>query len=169
MSGEHGVKHYLKIWVWLLILFVISLGLAEPGILILTLISAFVIAVVKAGMVCAWFMHLNTEKKYIWWLFYTCLAAMGLFYIAIFPDIGRDSGTNWENARTGELHPDGGDGRNNHKYTDGANGETADPHAGHAHAEGEGHASDAKPEEASAEEDSGEAKAPEAPADTDAG
>ena len=169
MSGEHGVKYYLKIWYWLLALFVLSLLAAEVGYLWVTLVAGFVIAVVKAGMVCAWFMHLNVERKYIWWLFYTCLAAMGLFYIAIYPDIGKMEGTNWVNVSESKIEPDGGDGRNNDKYLKSSEGDdeaSEDPHAGHDHAHGEHHAHGHDADEASAEKDSGET---EAPADKDAG
>ena len=73
-SEEHGQAYYVKIWGILLVLLIVSiLGpvLAphlEFGFLkawMITLITAFGIAVVKAYLVAANFMHLNIEKRYI--------------------------------------------------------------------------------------------------------
>jgi len=62
----------------------------------MVLLSAFGIAIVKALMVCAYFMHLNTEKKFVWYLLITCLTMMYLLYIALVPDIMRKEGQNWK-------------------------------------------------------------------------
>ncbi len=160
MSDDHHVKRYIKIWLWLLGLFVLSLLAAIPGMLILTLVSAFAIALVKAGMVTAWFMHLNTEKRYIWYLFFSCLALMGLFYMAIFPDLGRMEGTNWVNtaphgvAKAVGGHGDDADG-------DDVHGEDVHDGAGHAtseHTDESGADHDESDEDAAAHSD--DAKAP---------
>ena len=62
---EHGPRHYVKIYIVLLVLFVVSLIGPEIGIRWLTLITAFGIAVVKALLVASHFMQLNIEKKLI--------------------------------------------------------------------------------------------------------
>ena len=49
------------------------------GIKWLTLVTAFGIAVVKAYLVAANFMHLKVEKKYVVYLLLTALAFMFLF------------------------------------------------------------------------------------------
>jgi hypothetical protein len=49
---------------------------------ILTLITAFGIAIVKALIVAAFFMHLNVEKKYIWYVLLTMLTAVSYQYDA---------------------------------------------------------------------------------------
>jgi caa(3)-type oxidase subunit IV len=76
---SHPPKYYVKIWGFLLILLVISFVGPELGIKWLTLITAFGIALVKAGMVCAYFMHMNIEKKYVW---YILTAVIGYVYRA---------------------------------------------------------------------------------------
>jgi caa(3)-type oxidase subunit IV len=103
MSDEHAEHHgpsYFKTYVTLMVLMFVSLIGSEIGkaadIIAITLVSAFGIAVVKAYLVAARFMHLNIEKRYIVYMLTTCLAFMFLFYSAILPDIQRDTGTNWK-------------------------------------------------------------------------
>lgn len=101
--SEHSIEHaehhahpnYFKIWVTLVVLLVISVLGPMIGIKAVTLITAFGIAIVKALMVASKFMHLDVEKKYIWYLLLTCLALMIFFFFAIAPDILNHSGTNW--------------------------------------------------------------------------
>lgn len=94
-SEHHEHPNYFKIWVTLVVLLVISVLGPMLGHPILTLVTAFGIALVKALMVAAKFMHLNVEKKIIWYLLLTCLALMVFFFFAIAPDIMNHSGTNW--------------------------------------------------------------------------
>src|SRR4051812_13985801 len=81
-SKEHHHPNYFKIWVTLVILLVISVLGPLIGIKAVTLITAFGIAIVKAFMVAANFMHLNVEKKYIWYFLLLCLALMIFFFFA---------------------------------------------------------------------------------------
>jgi caa(3)-type oxidase subunit IV len=97
--AEHAHPSYFKTYIILLILMFTSLIGSEIGaateIQAITLIAAFGIAVVKAYLVAARFMHLDIEKRYVVYMLTTCLAFMGLFYAAISPDIQRHTGTNW--------------------------------------------------------------------------
>ncbi len=97
MSNEQAHSHtnYFKIWATLVVLLVISVLGPMLGIKAITLITAFGIAIVKAFMVASYFMHLNVEKKYIWYMLLTMLALMIFFFFAIAPDIMNTSGTNW--------------------------------------------------------------------------
>ncbi len=111
-SGEHtGAHHppsyYVKIWAALVVLLIISiLGpiLAphlEFGFLkawMITLMTAFGIAFVKAYLVAANFMHLNIEKKYISYMLATMLMFMLLFFAGVAPDVMKHKGQNWENV-----------------------------------------------------------------------
>jgi caa(3)-type oxidase subunit IV len=95
---HHGPGYYVKIWGILMVLLIISiLGpmLEHP---ILTLITAFGIAVVKAVIVAAYFMHLNIEKRYIWYMLYGMLLMCGVFFAGVASDIHRLEGRNWTNA-----------------------------------------------------------------------
>jgi len=106
-SGDHSQAFYLKIWAILLVLLILSiLGpiLAphlEFGFLkawMITLMTAFGIAVVKAYLVAANFMHLNIEKRYITYLLTTMLMLMLLFFAGVSPDVMKHKGQNWENV-----------------------------------------------------------------------
>jgi caa(3)-type oxidase subunit IV len=119
--GEDHVRLYTKIYVILLILFGISvLGPvvgAAVGSKSLVLVTAFGIAVVKAYLVCAHFMHLNIEKRYIGYLLTTTVVFMFLFYAGVSPDVMEHHGRNWVNVaaqqetaralREHALHPEG--------------------------------------------------------------
>ncbi len=91
----HSVGSYVKIWAILVVLLIISVIGPELGIQVITLITAFGIAIVKALMVAAKFMHLNVEKRYIWYLLYTGILFIFLFFTGIAPDIMKSEGTNW--------------------------------------------------------------------------
>lgn len=106
-AGDHGQSHYVKIWGILLVLLIVSiLGpiLAphlEIGFLkawMITLMTAFGIAVVKAYLVAANFMHLNIEKRYISMLLGTMLMLMLLFFAGVAPDVMKHEGANWQNV-----------------------------------------------------------------------
>lgn len=92
---SHGPMYYVKIWAVLLVLLVISLVGPEFGIRWLTLVTAFGIAVVKALMVCAYFMHLNIEKKFIWYIMLGMLLMVAMFWFGTVTDVMHTSGRNW--------------------------------------------------------------------------
>lgn len=95
--ANHDMK-YIKIWGILLFLLVVSVAGPMLEILWLTLVTAFGIAVIKALMVCAYFMHLNVEKRYIWYLMITSLAFIGIFYFGVAPDIMKNEGALWKDC-----------------------------------------------------------------------
>jgi caa(3)-type oxidase subunit IV len=105
-GGEDHVKLYTKIYVILLVLFGVSvLGpiVGEAvGSKALVLFTAFGIALVKAYLVCAHFMHLNIEKRYIGYLLTTTVVFMFLFYAGVSPDVMEHHGRNWENVAARE-------------------------------------------------------------------
>jgi caa(3)-type oxidase subunit IV len=88
----------VKIWGVLLVLLVVSVIGPELGIRVVTLITAFGIAVVKAYLVVKNFMHLGLEKKYVGYLLVTMLALMVLMVGGIGPDVLRHDGTRWSNV-----------------------------------------------------------------------
>jgi caa(3)-type oxidase subunit IV len=102
---EHDAHHdvnYVKIYWILLVLLVVSVIGPFVGDALhmksITLITAFGIAVVKAYMVAANFMHLKFEKKYILYLMFTAIAFMFLFYAGVSPDVMKHRGRGWENV-----------------------------------------------------------------------
>ncbi len=101
MSDDtHHDSHYIKIWGILCVLLVASvigpfIGDAT-GIQIITLITAFGIAFVKAYMVAKNFMHLNVERPVVHYFLATCLVFVVMFFAATAPDVMKQEGANWE-------------------------------------------------------------------------
>ena len=91
----HSTKYYVKIWAWLLVLLIISILGPELEIKLITLVTAFGIAVVKAYMVCAYFMHLNIEKKLVTYMLVSMLMFMLVLFAGFAPDVLAHQGTNW--------------------------------------------------------------------------
>ena len=92
------VAFYRKIYFTLLILLVISVVGPFAGIVWITLITAFGIALVKANLVARNFMALRWEKRLMRWLLVATLALMALFYWGVAPDVMEHSGQNWVNT-----------------------------------------------------------------------
>jgi caa(3)-type oxidase subunit IV len=87
---------YIKIYLTLIALFVVSmLGPLFGAPILVTILLAFSIAVFKAGLVTAYFMHLNIEKRYIWFILFVMLTFMVVLYAGVAPDVMKQSGQNW--------------------------------------------------------------------------
>lgn len=95
--GAHGPAHYIKIWAILLVLLIISVLGPFLGHPIVTLVTAFGIALVKAYLVAKNFMHINIEKSYIHYILVTALVFMLLFFAGVSPDVMRHEGHQWSN------------------------------------------------------------------------
>ncbi len=92
--AEHDTN-YVKIWAILLCLLLVSIAGPFLGIKIVTLLTAFGIAIVKAYLVAKNFMHLNLEPRYAVYLLTTMLVLMLLFFAGVAPDVMKDEGSNW--------------------------------------------------------------------------
>jgi caa(3)-type oxidase subunit IV len=96
----HGEAHthpnYVRIWAILLALLVVSVAGPMLGVQIVTLITAFGIAVVKAYLVAKNFMHINIEKRFISYAVLTVLVFMFLFFAGTAPDVMKKQGTQWQ-------------------------------------------------------------------------
>lgn len=100
---HHGPSYYVKIYWVLLALLVVSVIGPELGNRHLTLITAFGIAIIKALMVAAYFMHLKIEKKYIWYMLFTMLLMVFLFFLGTAADTMKPDGNNWRNEAAHRL------------------------------------------------------------------
>ncbi len=99
MENEaHTHPNYGKIYRWLLFLLVVSIVGPMTGYTSIILITAFGIAGVKALLVCANFMHLNVEKRFIWHLLAACIIFLLILFSFVAPDVLNNRGTNWENV-----------------------------------------------------------------------
>ena len=97
-SHENHGTNYVRIYVILLVLFAVSVAGPTLGIEAVTLITAFGLAVVKATMVAGYFMHLNVEKRYVWYILLGMLAFMLVLFAGVAPDVMKSSGQNWRDA-----------------------------------------------------------------------
>jgi caa(3)-type oxidase subunit IV len=116
--GDHAAheKHYFRIWVVLLVLLIISFlgpivggGLHDAGSIsvhaarVITLITAFGIAVYKAWLVAKNFMHVTVQPRFVAYMLATCLVFMLLFYAGAAPDVMEHEGAHWV-----KVNPDAG-------------------------------------------------------------
>jgi len=94
---EHAAHevNYVKIWAILLVLLAVSIAGPTLEIKVVTLLTAFGIAIVKAYLVAKNFMHLNIEPRYAVYLLCTVLVFMLLFFAGAAPDVMKHEGTNW--------------------------------------------------------------------------
>lgn len=98
-------RNYVKIWAILLGLLVVSVAGPMVGIQLVTLITAFGIALVKAYLVAKNFMHLDVEKPIVHWMLAVALAFMVLLYAGVAPDVERKQGQNWRKPGVAEQAP----------------------------------------------------------------
>jgi len=96
MSEEH-VHHPNYVRVWAILLALLGVSVIGPlfGVKVVTLITAFGVACVKAYMVAKNFMHINIAQRYVTYLVATGLLFMLLFFAGTAPDVMKPSGENW--------------------------------------------------------------------------
>jgi caa(3)-type oxidase subunit IV len=98
MSEAHAHAHpnYVRVWAVLVGLLLVSVAGPLLGVKIVTLLTAFGIAVVKAYLVAKNFMHITIEKRFISYIVVTVLVFMFLFFAGTAPDVMKDEGRQWE-------------------------------------------------------------------------
>lgn len=96
-AEHHGDMFYVQIWAILVVLLVVSVVGPMLGHPLLTLITAFGIALVKAYMVAKNFMHLAIERRYVVYMLVTMVAFMVLLFAGVSPDVMKHKGHNWKN------------------------------------------------------------------------
>jgi caa(3)-type oxidase subunit IV len=95
MSEHAGPASYVKIWAVLLVLLVISIAGPTLEIQVVTMITAFGVALIKAYLVAKHFMHINLQPRYVLYFICTCLTLMLVFWAGTAPDIYKQEGANW--------------------------------------------------------------------------
>lgn len=130
--GHH--RNYVKIWAVLVVLLVISVVGPMFGIRVLTLITAFGIALVKAYIVAKNFMHLDVEKPIVHWMLAVALVIMVLMFAGFAPDIMKDEGRRWKKGPG--FHPQE---KVEHHGGNADHGKADQGGAGGAHGHGDGH------------------------------
>ena len=86
-EAEHKEPRYGMVWVGLLVLTLVELWVAQCGMpKIGIVISLCALALVKAGMVAAYFMHLKFEKRLMWVIAAAPLIFGVILAIGAYPD-----------------------------------------------------------------------------------
>lgn len=101
-AGHWGPRDYIRIWGILVVLLVISVLGPLAEIRLLTLVTAFGIALVKAYLVCKHFMHLNVQPKVVGYFLSTGLVLLALLIAGVAPDVLNHEGRNWVNVAAQE-------------------------------------------------------------------
>ena len=138
-----GHKHpsYLKIYFILLVLFVVSVagpevaeifGMEGVSRTILVLVTAFGIALWKAYLVCAYFMHLKFEKIYAPYILLACLSLLLVFFFGTATDTMFSNGHNWVKPYAEEAAAEEAKSRSH-----GGHDDHGDDHSGDHHEEGD--------------------------------
>jgi caa(3)-type oxidase subunit IV len=94
--APHGDPYYVKVWAVLCVLFAISVIGPTLGIRVVTLVTAFGIALVKAFLVAKHFMHLNIEKRWVIYILLVMIAFMVVFFWGVAPDVMKHGGPTWQ-------------------------------------------------------------------------
>lgn len=94
----HHHPNYVKIWGVLLALLVVSVLGPMLEIRVVTLITAFGIALVKAYIVAKHFMHVNLERRFVGYLLIAMVALSLLFVGGTSADVMKHDGARWENT-----------------------------------------------------------------------
>lgn len=114
MAAHKTPRDYMKIYGLLLVLLVVSVLGPFLEIKIITLITAFGIAGVKAYLVCKHFMHLGEEPVWVRWMLIGAIVIMIVMFYGVAPDVMKPAGTLWEKNvevewhETNEAHRSGG-------------------------------------------------------------
>jgi len=84
---EHAEPNYWMVWVALLILTIVELGAAKsPMPRVAVVVSLCALALVKAALVAAYFMHLKFEKYALILVVASPLLLSAILYIGLVPD-----------------------------------------------------------------------------------
>ena len=99
--GDHTNGHsahpaYWIIWSLLVVLFVMSVAFSWVTSVTVGVVFAFFIAIIKALMVSAWFIHLNVEPRWVWSVLLGAVLVVLIMWMGMAPEVMEQSGTNWQ-------------------------------------------------------------------------
>ncbi len=110
---SHDVHHtnYVKVWVILLVLLVVSVTGPFVGSALsmqwLTLATAFGIAIIKAFLVIKHFMHITVEKRVAHYILISSLTCIVLLFAGTAGDVMNHEGRRWDNGAAKKAVEDG--------------------------------------------------------------
>ena len=86
-TDDHAEPNYWMVWLALAVLTVVELGVAQvQGARAYVIFSLCALALVKAGLVAAYFMHLKFEKYALILIVVSPLLLSGILYVGLVPD-----------------------------------------------------------------------------------
>ena len=86
-SGEHSHPNYVAIWGVLVTALLVSVLMGYMNLPVLTAVLIFSVAIFKAYLVIAYFMHLKLEPFFIVAILVTGLACLYCLFFGLVPDI----------------------------------------------------------------------------------
>ena len=95
-AAHHAPRNYVRIWALLVVLLVVSIVGPTLEIRVVTLITAFGVAIVKAYIVAKHFMHLDIERRWVAYILVAMLAFMLVYFGGVAPDVLKHAGHQWE-------------------------------------------------------------------------
>ena len=104
-TGRFGFlsNHYVKVYLVLLVLLAVSIIGPTFEILLVTLVTAFGVAVIKAWLVIKHFMHLTIERVVPKLFLAASVLLLALFWGGVAPDVQLHEGKLWENDAAKEA------------------------------------------------------------------
>lgn len=95
--AEQSHPNYVKVWGILVALLVVSVVGPMFEIKVVTLVTAFGVAILKAYLVARNFMHLHIERRYVTYLLVSMVVFMLLLFAGVAPDVMKHEGHQWKN------------------------------------------------------------------------
>jgi caa(3)-type oxidase subunit IV len=106
--------NYVKVWGTLVALLVVSVLGPMLGIKVVTLITAFGVALVKAYLVARNFMHLHIERRYVVYLLLGMVAFILVLFAGVSPDVMKHEGHQWKNESAQKVVHEGTQAQTGH-------------------------------------------------------
>ena len=104
MSNKSHDHNYVRIYGVLMVLLVVSVLGPLAGVKLVTLVTAFGIAAVKAFLVCKYFMHLDAEPRFVRWLLSIVVVLMVVLFYGVAPDVMKHEGRQWKKDMDIQWH-----------------------------------------------------------------
>lgn len=87
-QAKHAHPNYTAVWAWLVLLLIISVAAVYlPFSQVATIMFIFIVAIVKAGLVAVYFMHLKFEESLVRYIAIIPVLLFIAMTLTLIPDI----------------------------------------------------------------------------------
>jgi cytochrome c oxidase subunit 4 len=86
-SARHSHPNYVAIWGVLVAALVVSILMGEMQLPVVTAVLIFSVAIAKAFLVAAYYMHLRFEPAFVVAIVVTGLACLYVLFVGLVPDL----------------------------------------------------------------------------------